>query len=141
MACEPKNRGKNASKKESQKMKVLIVDDSRAMRAIIQRTLRQAGFNIQIKVVEATNGREVLEKVAKESPDLILSDWNMPEMNGLEFLQALRRDGNETIFGFVTSLATPAMQREATSSGASFYITKPFREQIFKSVLEPYFNG
>jgi two-component system chemotaxis response regulator CheY len=118
-------------------MKILVVDDSRAMRAIVHRTLRQAGF-ANLEVVEAANGKEALDKVKEASPELIISDWNMPEMNGLEFLQALRGSGNETPFGFVTSLGTPAMQQEAVSSGASFFITKPFRPETFEVVLGPF---
>lgn len=118
-------------------MKILVVDDSRAMRAIVHRTLRQAGFQ-NFEVVEASNGKEALDKVAGEGPELILSDWNMPEMNGLELLQSLRSDGNQTTFGFVTSLGTPAMQKEAASAGAAFFITKPFRPETFETVLGPY---
>lgn len=118
-------------------MKILVVDDSRAMRAIVQRTLRQAGFS-NFEIVEASNGKEGLEKAQGEDPGLILSDWNMPEMNGLEFLQSLRSNGDETTFGFITSLGTPAMQKEAASAGASFFITKPFRPETFEVVLGPY---
>lgn len=118
-------------------MKVLVVDDSRAMRAIVQRTLRQAGFQ-NLEVVEASNGKEGLDRVKEESPELIISDWNMPEMTGIEFLTALRGEGNQTAFGFVTSLGTPAMQQEAASAGAAFFITKPFRPETFETVLGAY---
>ena len=118
-------------------MKVLVVDDSRAMRAIVHRTLRQAGFQ-NLEVVEAANGKEGLDRVKEEGPELIISDWNMPEMTGIEFLAALRGDGDETPFGFVTSLGTPAMQQEAASAGASFFITKPFRPETFETVLGAY---
>jgi two-component system chemotaxis response regulator CheY len=68
-------------------MKILVVDDSRVMRQIVARTLRQAGHGGH-EIVEADTGRAGLEAVAAHRPDLVLSDWNMPEMSGLEFLEA-----------------------------------------------------
>ena len=70
-------------------MKILIVDDSKAMRMIVTRTLRQAGYGDHT-FVEAVDGADGLAKVASEAPDLVLSDWNMPEVTGIEFLRALR---------------------------------------------------
>ena len=70
-------------------MKILVADDSRVMRQIVIRTLRQAGYDDH-DIVEAEDGRDALDKVASESPDLVLSDWNMPNMTGIECLQALR---------------------------------------------------
>ena len=117
-------------------MKFLVVDDSKTMRMIVKRTLRQAGFGDH-DVVEAVNGKDALDKVAAEHPDLILCDWNMPEMNGLEFLQALKSDGDNTKFGFVTSEGTPEMVQTATDNGALFLISKPFTADTFKEKLEP----
>ena len=78
-------------------MKIVVADDSRAMRMIVVRTLRQAGFGGH-EVIEAENGREALELVGTHAPDLILSVWNMPEMTGIQFLQALRSRGDATPF-------------------------------------------
>ena len=117
-------------------MKFLVVDDSKTMRMIVKRTLRQAGYGDH-DVVEAVNGKDALDKVAAEHPDLILCDWNMPEMNGLEFLQALKSDGDTTKFGFVTSEGTPEMVQTATDNGALFLISKPFTADTFKEKLEP----
>ena len=86
-------------------MKILIVDDSKAMRMIVTRTLRQAGF-ADHDYLEAADGAEGLAVVAAERPDLVLSDWNMPEVSGIEFLQKLRASGYDTRFGFVTSEST-----------------------------------
>ncbi|UMG92955.1 response regulator [Nocardioides sp. TF02-7] len=83
-------------------MKILIADDSRVMRQIVIRTLRQAGHGGH-DILEAENGRVALELVRSESPDLVLSDWNMPEMTGIECLTALRAAGSPVAFGFVTS--------------------------------------
>ncbi len=106
-------------------MKILIVDDSRAMRRIIQRTMRQAGFKGH-DIVEAENGQEALEAVKAESPDLILSDWHMPVMSGIEFKRALNEEEVTTPFGFVTSENTQEMRDLAVEAGADFLLAKPF---------------
>ena len=115
-------------------MKILIVDDSKAMRLIVRRTLRQAGFEAHA-VVEACNGREALESVRQAKPDLILSDWNMPEMSGIELLDALKAEGVTVKFGFVTTERTPEMRIRASDAGASFLIVKPFTPDDFKEAL------
>jgi two-component system chemotaxis response regulator CheY len=117
-------------------MKILIVDDSKAMRMIVRRTLRQAGFGDHV-VTEANNGKEALEAVRQSVPDLILSDWNMPEMNGIELLDSLRAEGVSVKFGFVTTERTPEMRARATESGAAFLIVKPFTPEDFKEALTP----
>jgi two-component system chemotaxis response regulator CheY len=106
-------------------MKILIADDSKAMRMIVIRNLRQGGFG-HYDYVEAENGQECFEKCLECSPDVVLSDWNMPEMNGLECLQALREAGNQVRFGFVTSESTPEMREKAITAGAGFLLAKPF---------------
>jgi two-component system chemotaxis response regulator CheY len=114
-------------------MKVLIVDDSKAMRMIVMRTLRQAG--VDATITEAVDGQDGLEKTRADSFDLILSDWNMPRMLGIEFLKALREDGDKTRFGFVTSESNPDMAQLAVEAGASFMISKPFNAQSFQLAL------
>jgi two-component system chemotaxis response regulator CheY len=116
-------------------VKILIVDDSRAMRLIVKRTLRKAGFKGH-DVVEAENGHEALEKALEEEPDLILSDWHMPEMSGMEFLESLTEEGRETCFGFVTSESTPEMRKQATEAGANFLLAKPFTPDNMAQTLE-----
>ena len=115
-------------------MKILIVDDSKAMRMIVTRTLRQAGF-ADHDYLEAADGSEGLAIVAAERPDLVLSDWNMPEVSGIEFLQKLRAAGDDTRFGFVTSESTDAMRQLAAESGALFLIAKPFTADTFADAL------
>ena len=116
-------------------MKILIVDDSRAMRRIVVRTLRQAGYGDHT-LLEAGDGAEGLVKVATEAPDLVLSDWNMPRIDGLEFLRTLRASGNDVRFGFVTSESTDAMRAVAEQAGALFLIGKPFTAETFVEQLE-----
>ena len=116
-------------------MKILIADDSRVMRQIVIRTLRQAGFDDH-DVIEAEDGRDAYEKVYSEQPDLVLSDWNMPNMTGLECLQALRGNGATVPFGFVTSEGSPEMRDTAADAGALFLIAKPFNADTFRDALE-----
>lgn len=115
-------------------MKILVVDDSKAMRMIVIRNLRQAGYG-EATVVEAGNGAEGLAATKSEAPDLVLCDWNMPEMNGIDFLLALRAEGNQTTFGFVTSESTPAMREQAAKAGAAFLLAKPFSADDFQDLL------
>jgi two-component system chemotaxis response regulator CheY len=117
-------------------MKILIVDDSRVMRSIVTRTLRQAGYDDH-DVVQAGNGVEALDVMADEHPDLVLCDWNMPEMNGIELLRTLRSQGDTTPFGFVTSEGSAEMRQRAEAAGALFLIAKPFTADVFAEVLEP----
>ena len=115
-------------------MKIVVVDDSRVMRQIVIRTMRQAGHGGH-DIVEAENGQEGLAAVQTEAPDLVLSDWNMPEMNGIDFLSALRASGNQVPFGFVTSETSDEMRARATAAGASFLIGKPFTPEAFDEAL------
>ena len=117
-------------------MKILIVDDSKAMRMIVGRTLKQAGFDGHT-TVEASNGGEALTLIESESPDIVLSDWNMPEMTGIELLQKVRQAGNDVRFGFITSESSAETARTATDAGADFLITKPFTADQMQAVLEP----
>lgn len=115
-------------------MKILVVDDSRVMRQIIMRTLRQAGFDVT-QVVEASDGLEGLSLFHHLRPDLVLSDWNMPEVSGLEMLDAVRRSGSDVLFGLVTSEGSPEMREKAVSAGASFLVPKPFTVDAFEAVI------
>ena len=117
-------------------MRILIVDDSRAMRLIVARTLRLAGYD-EHELVEASDGREALGVVADEPPDIVLCDWNMPHMSGLELLIALRTAGSRIPFGFVTSEASPQMRAAALQAGAMFLIAKPFTAEDFQDALDP----
>lgn len=121
-------------------MKILVADDSRVMRQIVVRTLRQAGFAGH-EVVEAENGRELVDKVGSEQPDIVLSDWNMPEMNGIDALDTLRASGSTVPFGFVTSEGSDDMRARAAASGAAFLIAKPFTAESFGQALNAVFSG
>jgi len=112
-------------------MKIMIVDDSRAMRMIVRRTLRNAGYE-QHPIVEASNGREALQLIRETSPDLVLADWNMPEMSGIELITTLRSEGNPVKFGFITTEGSQERTAMALGEGALFLIAKPFTVEDFK---------
>jgi two-component system chemotaxis response regulator CheY len=117
--------------------RVLIVDDSSVMRKIVGRSLRQAGLEI-LEILEASNGSEALTLVKGNSLDLILTDINMPLMDGLEFVRQLRHieSAQHIPVIMITTEAGEAHVVEALSLGASGYIRKPFTpEQIKERVI------
>lgn len=116
-------------------IRVLIADDSRVMRQIVIRTLRQAGYDWEVR--EAEDGAKALEAVRADEPDVILSDWNMPEMTGIDLLRQLRVEGFETPLGFVTSEGSPEMRELADREGALFLIAKPFTPEAFRAAIDP----
>ena len=117
-------------------MKILIVDDSTAMRLMIIRTLRQAGLSDH-DFSQAEDGEKGLAFVRSESPDLVLADWNMPNMTGIEMLESIRGDGNDVKTGFITTEATSNMRARASAAGALFLVSKPFTVESFEQALAP----
>jgi two-component system, chemotaxis family, chemotaxis protein CheY len=115
------------------KLRVLIVDDSSVMRKIVERSLRQAGLEIA-EVLESSNGVEGLAEARKGNLDLILSDINMPSMDGIEFLRNLA--SLEAAKGvpvvMITTEGSEARVVEALSVGAKGYIRKPFTPEQVK---------
>jgi two-component system chemotaxis response regulator CheY len=117
-------------------MDILLVDDSKTMRMILQRAIRQAGFR-DLTVAEAENGAQALEKLRGEQPRLVLSDWNMPEMSGIDLLKQLRAEDNPVPFGFITSETSKGIRDIAMSSGATFLVSKPFTPEDVQEALYP----
>ena len=115
-------------------MKILVVDDSKAMRMIVRRNLEHSEFR-GLEVSEAASGVEALAAIRADVPDLVLSDWNMPEMNGLELLIALRAEGCAVRFGFITSESQTHIKEQALDAGAMFVIVKPFTAEDFTAML------
>ena len=115
-------------------MKILVVDDSKTMRMIVIRTLKQAGFDGHT-IIQAGDGAEAFELIKNDPPDVVLTDWNMPEMNGLELVTKVREAGIRVRMGFVTTESTDAARTEARAAGASFFITKPFTPDTFEAAL------
>lgn len=104
---------------------VLIVDDSSTMRKIISRSLRQAGLAVD-DIFEAGDGIEGLSVLSEKNVNLILSDINMPNMDGLEFIKQVRANGNTVPIVMITTEGGEDIINEALSSGASASIKKPF---------------
>ncbi|MCB9915213.1 MAG: response regulator [Planctomycetes bacterium] len=118
----------------------MIVDDSSTMRKIIMRVLRQAEVAVD-SILEASNGVEALEQlVANPDIALILSDVNMPEMNGIDLVKKVRetraKDALPVIM--VTTEGGEAMVTSALESGANGYVTKPFTPDSIRNALEPF---
>mgnify|MGYP001210743623 CR=1 FL=1 len=111
-----------------QDLKILAVDDSPNMRRIIVNTLRRAGFP---DVMEATDGRDALEKMKVEDFDFIITDWNMPEMDGLTFVNNVRSTGafESLPILMVTSGSVKADIERAMKAGVNGFIVKPFTPQ------------
>ncbi len=120
-------------------MKIMIVDDSTAMRMIVKKTLRLAGFEGH-EISEAEDGAKALAAITSAVPDLVLSDWNMPNMDGMQLLKALHEARIAVKFGFITTEATPEMRARAAGAGAKFLISKPFTAESFKQALAPHIS-
>ena len=115
---------------------VLIVDDSRSMRAVIKKTISMSGFKMD-QCVEAGNGREALDVLAKAWVDVIISDINMPEMNGLELLEELKKDSLLKAIPAIVISTEGSEKRiqDAYDLGARGFIKKPFLPEEIKKVL------
>lgn len=120
------------------KIKVLIVDDSAVMRKIVERALRQGGLDLG-EVLEAGNGAEALIAVRKGGLDLILSDINMPVMDGLEFLRSLAAEdlAKGVPVVMITTEGSESRVVEALSAGARGYLRKPFTPEQVKERVAP----
>lgn len=120
----------------------LIVDDSAVMRKIIERALRQAGLEFA-NVFEASNGVEALDVLREQEVELILSDINMPSMDGLEFLRQLRARhlAEEVPVVMITTESSEEHVREAIEAGAHGYIRKPFTPEQVKDRVLPLLQG
>lgn len=119
-------------------MNILVVDDSSAMRMMVVRALRQAGYSGK-EISQAEDGQIAYDIITGDKsniPDLVLADWNMPNMNGIELLRALKNDKIETKFGFITTESTREMREIATDAGANFLIAKPFTVDTVQRALE-----
>jgi two-component system chemotaxis response regulator CheY len=120
--------------------RVLIVDDSSTMRKIITRSLRQAGFDIG-EILEAENGQAGLERLAGAQVGIILTDINMPVMDGLTFIGNIRANAawNGIPIIVITTEGAEALVKEAIKKGANNLIKKPFTPEQIKEKLAPYF--
>ena len=109
----------------------LIVDDSKVVRMVARKILE----DLQFDIAEAADGQQALEQCYKSMPDVVLLDWNMPVMSGIEFLRALRKtaNGDRPIVVFCTTENDIAHIQAAMEAGANEYIMKPFDSEIIES--------
>lgn len=116
-------------------MRILIVDDSRTTRLILKRMLAELGHT---EVVEAEHGGQALERLEEAAPELALVDWNMPVMNGLEFVLAMReiRKYDSVKVMMVTSESSPRLIYEALKAGADEYAMKPITSEVIEDKLQ-----
>lgn len=120
-------------------IRILVVDDMSTMRRIIKTILGQLGYT---NVDEAENGKQALAKLKKEKFDFLITDWNMPEMDGLSLVKAIREDEelkNLPIL-MVTAEAKKENVMEALKSGVNNYIVKPFTPEVLKEKMEKIFK-
>ena len=115
-------------------MKALVIDDSAAVRTILKRIMTDCGF----EVVEASQGREALERLREKGKmDIALVDWNMPEMNGYDFIRAIRADHahDSMRLMMVTTETEIAQVAKALEAGANEYVMKPFTKDMILEKL------
>jgi two-component system chemotaxis response regulator CheY len=116
-------------------MQALVVDDSATMRQILREYLKKLGF----AVTEAANGREALDVLkAMPTADLVLVDWNMPEMDGVSFVRAVRADPSYAALPLLMVTTNTELSQVSTAleAGANEYIMKPFTREMIREKLE-----
>ena len=106
-------------------LNVLLVDDSSVMRKLVMKALRNAGLDIT-STAEAANGQEGLDALGAGPVDIVLCDWNMPVMDGLEFVKQARANGNAAGIIMLTTESSDDKVAQALEAGADAFITKPF---------------
>lgn len=120
-------------------LKILVVDDFSTMRQIVKKSLRQLGFE---NITEAVDGQEALTKLKSDQFNFIVSDWNMPNMMGIDLLKAVRSDSSlkNIPFLMITAEAQKDNIIEAAKAGVSQYIIKPFTVDALQQKLEAIFS-
>lgn len=120
-------------------LRFLVVDDFSTMRRIVRNLLKELGFN---NVEEAEDGADALNKLRSSAFDFVISDWNMPNMDGLELLQTIRADG--TLSKLPVLMVTAEAKKEniiaAAQAGASGYVVKPFTAATLEEKLSKIFE-
>lgn len=122
------------------KIKILVVDDFSTMRRIVKNILKQIGYT---EIDEAEDGNGALAKLRQDKYDLIVSDWNMPNMTGLDLLKTIRADNalNGIPVLMVTAEAKKENVVEAIKAGVNNYIVKPFTAEVLREKIEKIFDS
>ncbi len=116
---------------------VLIVEDDAATRRLYKFMLTNGGY----PVLEAEDGVTALEQLAKHPCDLVITDMNMPRMDGMELIQAIRRDHNDVYVILITAFGTPDTEKQARRIGANDYLAKPFDFEELERRVRVFFAG
>ena len=116
-------------------MRILVVDDFATMRKVIKNLLRQTGYQ---NVTEAEDGVAALKELRSQKIDFVISDWNMPNMTGIELLRAVRADSELSSLPFLMVTAESLKENvlEAVKAGVSNYIVKPFTAEVLSEKIE-----
>jgi len=121
------------------KMKILVVDDFSTMRRIVKNILKQLGFE---NIEEAEDGAQAYSKLKTNGFEFVISDWNMPNMDGLAFLKSVRSDPElkDMPFLMVTAEAEKDKVVEAIKAGVNNYVVKPFTAEVLKEKMDRIFE-
>jgi two-component system chemotaxis response regulator CheY len=114
-------------------MRIMLIDDSRTMRTIQRNILTQLGYK---EIEEACDGQDALSKVDAFNPDIILVDWNMPNVDGISFVKQYRARGRKTPVVMVTTEAEKARVIEAIKAGVNNYVVKPFTPESLAARIQ-----
>ncbi len=116
---------------------ILIVDDSLPMRSVIKRTLKAAGYGTS-EIFEAANGKQAVELMGNEWVDIVITDYNMPVMNGLKLIQSIKKDEllKDIPVVVISTEGSKSKIKEFMDSGAAGYITKPFTPEDIRDLIK-----
>jgi two-component system, chemotaxis family, chemotaxis protein CheY len=115
---------------------VLIVEDDAATRRLYKFLLTNSGY----VVLEAEDGVAALEQLARQPADLVITDMNMPRMDGMDLIRAIRRDYSDTYVILITAFGTPETQKQAMRIGANDYLAKPFDFEELERRVRVFFH-
>jgi len=115
---------------------ILIVDDSLPMRSVIKRTLKAAGYG-KAELLEAANGKEAIDRLKNAWVDIVMTDYNMPVMNGLQFIKAVKKDDvlKDIPIVIISTEGNEKKIKEFMDCGAAGYITKPFTPEAIRDII------